>query len=117
MFPVAEDLRVPRRRRRVAGDHHDLLRPHPGDAVQHRAVASFPGRVDDDDVRAQPLFRQLPGCFRRVGAEEFRPVGDAVAGGVLPGAPGRLRHHFDADQLFHLRKGREADGADAAVKV
>ena len=113
---LCKALHVARHGRAVAGDVHDPLRLHRGDALHHVGSQPLSRRVNGDNVRAQMLLCELLCHVGRVAAEEFH-VFDAVAHGVFACVVDGLRHDLRAEDSFRVIGERKRDGSRAAIEV
>lgn len=113
---AGEDSDIAGKGFRVAADIDNTARlhlVHGGNALRRAARA---GRVEEDDVGAQPFACSGHHPFGRIGADKIgicNFVAAGIGGSVLDGSGVAL----DADDLLGVGRGAEADRADAAVGV
>ena len=113
---LVEDCKVAGEGSGVAGHIDDAGRSHLRDRIDQIGRQALTRRIDDHDVRRDPLPFQLCGSLGRVGTDEAR-VGDTVAVSVLLRVLDRLGNDLDADQVFAVICHGQADRTRTAVQI
>ncbi len=111
-----QDSRVPGQGLWVAGDVHDGFRLQGQYGIQELHVAAGAGRVHHQHVQRETLLRHLYHETPRIVTEELR-VRHPVELGVLLRIPDGVGVQLHADELLHMVRCAQADGACAAVGV
>ncbi len=113
---LGQESEVAGHRLGVATDVDDALRGHAGHALEEGGSRALPGRVHEDDIDLLARVGGFPDPCGGVSGKEAGVL-HAVVLGVADGVPDGVPVHFHAHHLPGLVRGRQADGADAAVEI
>ncbi len=111
-----ENLCVPGERWQGAGDIDHACGLCAKDRIQHSRIAALAGRIDDHDIRPQPLPDERRKDFFGGAGEKngiFNPVSQGVGACIFNG----LRHDFNAHHTRGMACQKQRDGARAAIGI